>query len=143
MVQNEDGIRLVVDVPTDAMIKDDANPGVYRIALDSESWRTIARQVKVAADAADRRSDPEHIAARVRATLNQVVADCLAQKIDAVVARGRAVAGVLHRMGDMVATGTLRSFEVRWPSQSVLAATAETQGRATVSLRWDLGEAGA
>lgn len=142
-VQDENGTRLVVDVPTDAMIQDDATPGVYRIALDSESWRTIARQVRVAADAADRKADPEHVAARVRATLNQVVAFALDQKIDPVVARGKAVAGVLHRLGDMVATGTLRTFNVRWPTAADLYVAAETQGRVTCNLHWDLSEAGA
>lgn len=140
-VRDGDTVKLAVDLPADGV--EHVAPDVYRAMLDIETWRTIARQIRVAADAADRNSDPERVAARVKTTLDQVVAHNLAQKIDAVVARSRAVSGLLHRLGDMVGTGTLRTFDVRWPAATTVRVTAETHGRAEISLQWDLSEAGA
>jgi hypothetical protein len=133
-----DRVLLTVELPEGSVVP---GVGVAEVTLDSEKWREIAKRVGRAADAADRESDPNHVATRVKTTLDQVVNDALRQQIDPVLARRRAVAGLLHRLGDLVGTGSLRGFDVVWHSAVDVRVTAETHGRAVV-LRYDLTEVG-
>jgi hypothetical protein len=147
-IQQGERVMLAVEVPDMALTSPAAQAdgtvqaGISAVTMDAERWRDIARQITRAADAADRDSDPDHLAARVRSTLDQVVAVGLSLQIDPVMARRRAVAGLLHRIGDMVGTGTIREFDVTWSSPVAIRVTVQTPTR-TVVARYDLAKAGA
>lgn len=86
------------------------------ITLDDQDWYDASKRVLRECNAAERGLDGETVAMRVEQSLSDAVVRALAGECEPVLARRRAVASALHRLADMVVSGTVMDLMVEWPS---------------------------
>jgi hypothetical protein len=84
------------------------------ITLDGHDWFNVAKRVLREYNAIERGLDAEVLGNRVEHSLRNAVARALSGECDPDLARRRAVAGVLHRLADMVISGTIRELQTQW-----------------------------
>jgi hypothetical protein len=103
--------------------------GVREVAMDAELGRALAKELLRQAEMADRCADSEELARRIEYRIGQAIEVALATKIDPVVGRRRAVASALHRLADMISTGTLVAVETLWMDQEFSFQASTGRGR--------------
>lgn len=109
-----DRVLITAEFPRESLTSD--RDGIA-ITLDDQEWSDVAKRVLREYNAAERALDAEAVVHRVEQSLTDAVSRALNSVVDPEIARRRAVAGVLHRIGDMVVTGTIRGCSVEWASR--------------------------
>lgn len=109
-----DRVLLTASLPREAITVD--GPTV-ELTMDAEEWNELGKKALRARQLAERDLDPADSARRVSRTLQTAARHGLRmhEGQDPMLARRRAVSGVLHHLADMVLAGTLADCQMLYP----------------------------
>ena len=106
-------VRISVLMPSKNVTR---TPSGFVIGATDIDWMDLAKRVLREFNSSERSMDVEAVAARVAQALSDAAVRGINGESEPETLRRRAVANILHRIADMVISGTIREFVAEWPS---------------------------
>lgn len=130
-----DQILITVEIPKEHIT---ARGATVSITMMDDEWKRTARSVLHEYNEIEHKADPDELVARIRAALGQAALQSH-EVMQPEIARRRMVSNVLHRVADMVQSGTIAEFAATWAGDDDLQVALRSKHQRETALRIQSG----